>query len=115
MNTCIICAASFTKSRASYRSYPLCSQQCFTANFWLEKVVWHHNGDKTEDGRRVARINGEHYILGVGKGLARGYGGRRFEIIFNTGETVICNDLWSQGTIPPAFKEVLQDNARWKQ
>lgn len=61
--------------------------------------------------RREVIVAGHHYM--VGKGGGGGFGGRRFEIRFHDGRTVVTNDLWYQGRIPPAWQEQLPDNAEF--
>lgn len=41
----------------------------------------------------------------------RGFGGRRFDIEFFDGRRVTSHNLWSQGTVPPKWREAYPDNA----
>ena len=41
----------------------------------------------------------------------RGYGGKKFIILFDNGGRIITTNLWHQGTIPKWFEEYLPDNA----
>lgn len=87
----------------------------FGVIFWVEKIRWARNGDRMtdRDARRVARIGGQHYVLGTRtSGEGRGMGGRAVKIRFTaTGEEIVCTDLWHQGTIPAELRELLPDNA----
>lgn len=80
----------------------------FIVRFWEEKVAWLTRSD-------VARIDGDHYIVGAedAPNSMRGYGGRKFGIKFNDGRVVITTNLWHQGTIPEAWREKLPNNAVW--
>lgn len=78
---------------------------CFTCDFWLEKI----------NHRNSTRINGQHYVIGSVKYPHRGdgYGGWHFRIKKQDGEVVDTCDLWSQGPIPPHFRDRLPDNAEF--
>ncbi len=86
-------------------------QLCFKCNFWREKVT-------KKDKPRVTRINGNHYAIGQEEYSSwaefRGFGGRKFVILFNDGRKVETTNLWHQGTIPEHFKERLPDNAKFE-
>lgn len=71
-------------------------------------------------------INGVHYRIGSDNGRqtagSKGFGGRKFRIQMLPGplgygdtemEPFDVDDLWYQGPIPPKFREVMPDNARW--
>lgn len=87
------------------------------SDFWSEKHIWLQNGDMTEDNEMVARIGGYHYVLGDGKHLLKGSGGRNHYIKFTSGphagKEVTCNDLWQQGKIDSEWLDRLPDNAVW--
>jgi hypothetical protein len=87
----------------------------FLNRFWNEKV-------KIADDPSVARIGGEHYIIGDENDPShfRGFDGDLFKIRFfrgpNAGKTITTTNLWHQGKIPDNFRDVLFDNAefvRW--
>jgi hypothetical protein len=42
-----------------------------------------------------------------------GHAGRTFHIRFHDGREVTTRNLWHQGTIPPAWRDRLPDNAEW--
>jgi len=82
---------------------------CFDCSFWLEKVRWVQENDLTQ-----VIINRHHYMIGVGNSNdfgPKGFGGRQFVIQFFDGRIISTNNLWSQGTIPDRFREMLPDNA----
>jgi hypothetical protein len=43
----------------------------------------------------------------------KGFGGRKFIILFEDGRKVITTNLWSQGEIPKSFREDLPNNAKF--
>lgn len=93
-------------------------QLCFSCNFWMEKIRWAQNGDKTEQGSQVLRIEGKHevahaYIEGELPRFGVGYGGALFKWKLFTGEEGKSNNVWHQGTIPEHFRSRLPDNAEW--
>ena len=85
---------------------------CFNCGFWLEKIMWAASGDRTEDGRRVARAKGQHYVISpdVAHGF-KGYGGHKFVVRFHDGSEVTTCNMWHQGPIPERFASQLPDNA----
>lgn len=87
-------------------------QLCFACNFWWEKVEWRINGDVTDKGNSVARINGKHYTIHPSTTYGpQGFGGQLHIIRFDSGEEVHARNLWFQGEIPPRFREHLPNNA----
>lgn len=102
---------------------------CRTCDFWMEKFT-------IRNEEKVARIDGEHYIIGnqlerelnplesfnqIFEALekenaqrpGRGMGGTVHAVKFNDGRVIFTNDLWHQGTVPVEFKEALADNAEF--
>ena len=80
---------------------------CHSCHFWMEKV------DVVND-KNIVRIGGEHYTIcaeSKDAGYFRGFGGRKFVVLFNDSRKITTTNLWSQGTIPERFKELLPDNA----
>mgnify|MGYP001075640171 CR=1 FL=1 len=91
-------------------------KRAFYAVFWGKYVKAMQNGDLTEDGLMVARIDGEHYVIGPENTVGfRGFSGRRFVIRFtvgpHAGEIVETTNLWHQGTISHGYEKILHDNA----
>lgn len=94
-------------------------QLCFTCNFWMERVNQVNNPNSV-------RIRGSHYWIqkeNAPKGSFRGFGGKKFKIVFftptisiahNTPRTIITTNLWNQGEIPGRFRNRLPDNAEFK-
>lgn len=66
--------------------------------------------------RKIARIEGHHYVIEEddNSGGFQGMGGRLFTIVFDDGREVVTRNLWSQGTIPPKWRERHPDNAHFK-
>ena len=101
--------------------HPSCEQflldanLCFSCGFWLEKIMWAAN-DRTDNGRRVARIHGNHYVIepDTQRGF-QGFGGRKMVIKFHDGTEVVSHNVWHQGTIPEHLLDALPDNATWGQ
>jgi len=78
-----------------------------TREFWDEK-------EQMKDSPRIVRADGGHYYIGAkGKkqGTFRGFGGAKWRIEFTDGRIVETDNLWSNGTIPLAYRERLPDNA----
>lgn len=93
------------------------TQLCFNCGFWLHYIMLAPVG-RTEEGQRIARINGHHYVIAPDSprpGLGDGFGGRRTTIRFHDGMVVTTRNLWSQGEIPERFRDHLPDNAEWAQ
>lgn len=103
---CEICGKEIEKS--SYIGNVLCSSECFTKNYWLERVKRKDVPTQVVIGGQVFQIASEDSDRGV-----RGFGGRRFVIEFFDGRKVITTNLWINATIPEEFIEQLPDNARW--
>lgn len=86
-------------------------QLCFYCDFWWEKIYWRANGDLYE-GNRVARINGNHFVIYPDDySVYAGFGGRSHTIKFDSGDVVVTKNLWHQGEIPKRFREHLPNNA----
>lgn len=83
---------------------------CFSCLFWQDYV------GKVADPASV-RVRSHHYwILPDGKpdlGSFYGHGGAEFVIQFADGREVVSRNLWSQGLIPPHYRERLADNAEF--
>lgn len=92
--------------------------ECKSKEFWLKKVQWMEDGDRTEDSI-VARINGRHYLICEQVGhVERGSGGQEFYVEFIVGpfagKIFRTTNLWDQGEIKH-YKDQLTDNAIWRQ
>lgn len=66
--------------------------------------------------RKIARIDGHHYVIEEddNSGGFQGMGGRAFTIVFDDGREVVTRNLWSQGHVPPKWRERHPDNAHFK-
>ena len=117
MKKCRICGDEFDKS--VYGKYvDLCERkECFHKAFWNRALQLYLDGDKTENGNLVARIDGHHYIIGDedDSPSLRGFAGREFNIVFIYGphkdKKVTTTNLWYSGEIPEEYASVLVDNA----
>ncbi len=66
---------------------------------------------EADEAKRVI-VDGQHYRLGSAhSGPFRGFGGRKFTIVFHDGRVIETNCLWCNGAIPEEFREWLPDNA----
>lgn len=99
---CIICGKEF-----DYKTYDInvCSTQCFDANYWLDRV-------KNKDSKTQVVYEGVVYQIDREDQSEKGYYGQKFEIEFLDGSKVLTTNLWHNGTIPEAFKELLPNNAK---
>jgi len=92
----------------------------FENEFWEEKVRMKEAGDLAGDDP-VARIDGNHYIVGKEDpnllNDQKGFGGRRFVIRWKSGphrgKVIETTNLWHQGRIPERFRDKLPDNAEF--
>lgn len=86
------------------------NQLCFNCQFWHEYVARAYTPD-------VARIDGVHYVIGEEDTTIRlrGFGGRKWRIVFNDGRIVETTNLWEQGKIPARLADRLPDNARFEE
>jgi hypothetical protein len=82
-------------------------KNCFDCSFWIKKI----NLPEEDEARRVI-VDSQHYRLGVNNsGPFRGFGGRKFTVLFNDGRVVETRCLWHQGEISERFRGMLPDNA----
>lgn len=86
------------------------SKMCFSCKFWSEKAAPRlFNSPRT---LRTSDFN--HFYIGDEKcerhGSMRGFGGSRFLIGFHDGRVIKSTNLWSNGTIPPRFRDRLTPN-----
>ena len=104
VETCELCGNEFTRI-CEPESY--IENLCFDCSFWLKKT----NLPVEDEAKRVI-VNGQHFRLGsVHSGPFRGFGGRKFTVLFHDGRLVETCCLWHQGEIPEMFREWLPDNA----
>lgn len=124
MTSCKICIKPFKSWDIPLLIYPQYKnstaneEMCMSCFYWWQHIKYRSNGDLTPNGERVARINGEAYIVGH-EDLSkydynfRGYGGAKFLISFFDGTIVTTTNLWSNGPIPQRFRVELPDNAQF--
>ena len=108
---CEICGKEIEKSM--YGNAILCSRECFYDHFWIQKCK-----AQEADPYEYAIIDGESYHFNKDKPIVPdngfdflGFGGRKFTIRYNNGDTYTTNNLWNQGKIPEKFRDRLKDNA----
>jgi hypothetical protein len=78
---------------------------------------WGPGGPRDQDlpGRRVV-VGHRHYVISPDDPNGfQGHGGHRFEIEFFDGRRVVTHNLWSQGVVPPKWRERFPDNAEFVQ
>lgn len=83
------------------------NKHCFLCKYWLDMV--------NTPGSVV--IDQVHYTIGaeaVGPMSCRGFGGHRYEILFNDGRQVATTNLWYQGAIPKQFQLAFPNTAKFK-
>ncbi len=79
-------------------------RMCLSCDFW-ECIASKENGTV---------IKGHVYTPGNGYGSRDcGMSGRRFDIEYFDGRRITTYDLWSQGTVPEAFRDRIPDTARF--
>lgn len=117
MKKCVICGKEYEGQ--PYMGEDICgSTECFRKNFWLEKVKWMEDGDRTREGICV-RINGTHWHIDKQTdSVQRGCAGREYFVEFIVGpwagKIFRTTNLWHQGEIN-YYKDQLIDNAIWRQ
>ena len=105
---CLHCGSIInTTYREPTKSELIRDNVCFFCNFWMGYI-------EKKNNLSIARIDGNHYIISPdGPAGFKGFGGRKFTIIFNDGREITSHNLWHQGTIPDHFKKQLPDNAKF--
>ncbi len=104
IETCELCGKGFTRI-CEPKSY--IGNCCFDCSFWLRKIEI-----SDEDEARRVIVDGHHYRLGIDNSAPfRGFGGRKFTVVFHDGRVVNTCCLWHQGEVPERFRSWLQDNA----
>ena len=79
---------------------------CHSCDFWRQY-------EAMKDDPMVVRVDGQHYYIGKPFLWFKGFDGQRFVIEFLDGRRAISDCLWTQGVIPPHFRERMPDNARF--
>ena len=101
---CRVCGKEITNKRWYT---PICSDKCFTKDFWNQKVA------RKKDPNQVV-INGQvYYIANENAAGERGFGGAVHYIKFFDGREVRTTNLWANGEMPEEYREKLPDNANW--
>lgn len=101
---CRVCGKEITNNRWCI---PICSDECFTKDFWNQKVA------RKKDKHQVV-INGwVYYIADENAAGSRGFDGAVHYIKFFDGREVRTTNLWSNGEMPEEYRKKLPDNANW--
>ena len=106
MLECEICGKQIEKSQ--YYDNVICSSECFTKHYWLERV-------KNKDSKRQVVAKGVVYQIENenDRSSSRGFAGAKFVIHFFDGRKVFTSNLWHNGTVPDEFRDQLPDNAEF--
>lgn len=86
---------------------PICSDECFTKDFWNQIVA--RNNDK----HQVVINHKVYYIANENAIGERGFDGATYYIKFFDGRIVKTTNLWANGEMPEEYYELLPDNAKW--
>lgn len=111
------------------------AELALVANIWMHiellerKVSWMRNGDKVpasgrgfqrQPEQQVIRCEGRHYTIGKEPSDTEyrrdrdmlGFGGHRWRFrLLASGEVIESRNVWSQGSIPTEYRDLLVDNA----
>ena len=106
MLECEICGKQIEKSQ--YYDNIICSSECFTKHYWLERV-------KNKDSKRQVVAKGVVYQISDENDISsfRGFDGAKLVIHFFDGRKVFTSNLWHNGTVPDEFRDQLPDNAEF--
>ena len=85
---CIVCEQEKDSEDFLNKRLQICSDECFLKDFWNSKVKWAEKDDQTSENLPVARIDGEHYVIGDEDSTSyfRGCAGGVFFIKFLSGK-----------------------------
>ena len=109
---CKICGKEISENRYINDKELQEHQMCFSCNFWRNMLE--------EDAKRplhtYCMIDGTHYVIGPedDKSQFRGFGGAKFQIIFDDGTKVITTNLWCQGEPDEHWKDKFPNNAHFE-
>lgn len=108
MYKCRICGKEHENKRWGVPHEDLCSNDCFTQNFWLEII-----DEAKKDKYLHPVMDGTCYCIcdENSKSSFRGFGGAPFYITFNDGHMVATTNLWSNGPVDSRFTDRLPNNA----
>lgn len=108
MYKCRICGKEHENKRWGVPHEDLCSNDCFTQNFWLEII-----DEAKKDKYLHPVMDGTCYCIcdENSKSSFRGFDGALFYITFNDGHMIATTNLWSNGPVDSRFKDRLPNNA----
>lgn len=79
---------------------------CYVCLSWTEIIA--------DDEESLVVIDQKAFLIHDEKAIGmRGYGGKRFTIVFNDGRVVETTNLWSKGNVPEHFSHILPNNAQF--
>lgn len=115
---CKVCGAEIPENRYINNQELQEHQMCFSCNFWREML----EKDANRPPHTCCMIDGTHYVIGPEDDSSqfRGFGGAKFQIIFDDGTKVDTTNLWCQGEPEDEYwKNKFPNNAhfnwKWKQ
>lgn len=101
---CEICGKEITQS--DYSNATLCSKECYNAHYWLTKYKEYMAKDSA-----IIVYKGVCYTLGSTNDAKKGNYGKMYKITPHQRlDPYMTNNLWANGTIPKAFRELMPDN-----
>ena len=103
---CRMCGKEFERNSFGKPYEYICSSNCFSDYYWLNKI----EQVKILPSKNPI-INGNAYYVGTESAYEKGFGGQKFQIKFNSGETITTTNLSHNGIIPFKFRTQLPDNA----
>lgn len=101
---CEICGKTIQSSK--YLESVICSSECFSAKYWLDRVKRINNPTQVVIDNTVYQIGRED----ISK-ESKGFGGAVHFIKFNDGRLIKTTNLWHNGKLPEAFRSMLPNNA----
>lgn len=119
MQKCRVCGEIIMKGQPHFvvEGGVVCSSDCYTEMYWLEKVEWSLDC-RTSEQEPVFRSKGLHYVIGAedAEMTFRGYAGQRHFIYYMSGpfagQLFTTTNLWCQGDVPNEYRNDLPDNAK---
>lgn len=103
---CRVCGKEITNHRWCV---PICSDECFTKDFWDQKLERYKKGDKNI----VVCVHHVYYIAEENASGDRGFDGAVRYIKFFDGRLVRTTNLWYNGKMPEEYYDKMPDNATW--
>lgn len=105
---CIVCGKEFYKSEYMSPYQNICSSECFSINYWNERILNKNDPCSVIIAHTAYWIGDED-----SKSCFRGFGGAKFRIKFFDGRYIETTNLWYNGDIPKKYWSKLPDNAEF--